>query len=145
MDITYKYETTFLILHLTEDIKWDNHVKHWSSQLNISYYVTQFLQGKTSVNILKSMYFANFHSHLRYVILFWGGDGERKKIFKLQIKVMRLISNVGRDTSCRILFKALYILPCMYIMQIVYYVKLNISGTEQNSVRHNYNTCTHHR
>jgi hypothetical protein len=39
----------------------------------------QFFQGKTSVNILKSMYFANFHSHFRYAILFWGGDGENKK------------------------------------------------------------------
>jgi len=39
----------------------------------------QFFQGKPSVNILKSMYFANFHSHFRYAILFWGGDGENKK------------------------------------------------------------------
>jgi len=44
----------------------------------------QSLRGKTSVNILKSMYFANFNSHLRYGILFWGGDGTSKKMFKLQ-------------------------------------------------------------
>ena len=49
---------------------------------------------------------------------------------------------VGRDTSCRVLFKTLYIFPllCMYIMEIVYYIKMNISRIEQNSVRHNYNT-----
>jgi hypothetical protein len=44
----------------------------------------QSLTGKTSVNILKSIYFANFNSHLRYAILFWGGDGESKIMFKLQ-------------------------------------------------------------
>jgi len=55
---------------------------------------------------------------------------------------MRLISNVGRDTSCRVFFKTLNILPlpCMYIMETVYYIKMNIGGLEQNSVRHNYNT-----
>jgi hypothetical protein len=31
MDIKHKYETTFLSLYLTEDIKWDVHVKHLSS------------------------------------------------------------------------------------------------------------------
>jgi hypothetical protein len=56
---------------------------------------------------------------------------------------MRLISSVERDTSCRELFKTLNILPvpCMYIKEIVYYVKLNIGGTQQNSVTHDYNTC----
>jgi hypothetical protein len=47
---------------------------------------------------------------------------------------MRLISNVERDTSCRELFKTLntLLVPYMYIMVIVYYVKLNIRWLEQN-------------
>jgi len=55
---------------------------------------------------------------------------------------MRLISNVGRNTSYKVSFKTLYILPlpCMYMMEIAYYIKMNISEIEQNSVRHNYNT-----
>jgi hypothetical protein len=81
------------------------------------------------------MYFANLHSHLRYGILFWGGDGTSNKIFKLQRKVMRLISNVGSDNSCTVLFKTLNIfpLPCVYIMQIVYYIKMNTHKLEKNS------------
>jgi len=43
------------------------------------------------------MYFANFNLHFRYGILFWGGDGASKKMFKLQKSVMQLISNVGGD------------------------------------------------
>jgi len=51
---------------------------------------------------------------------------------------MRSISNVGRDSSCRILFKTFNILPLpfMYIMETVYYIKMNIGGLEQNSVWH---------
>jgi hypothetical protein len=41
MDIKYKYETKFLGLHLTEDIKWDVHIKNLISKLSRSYYVMQ--------------------------------------------------------------------------------------------------------
>jgi hypothetical protein len=72
--------------------------------------------------------------HLRYGVLFWGGD-ECKKLFKLQKKVVRLTSNAGRDTSCRILFKTLSIppLPCACMMQIEYCIKMNIGRLQQNS------------
>ena len=73
--------------------------------------------------------------------------GQVKKYLnsKKKKKLLRLISNVGRATSSRVLFKTLNILPLprMYIMEIVHYIKMNINGLEQNSVRHNYNT--HHR
>jgi hypothetical protein len=42
---------------------------------------------------------------------FWGDDRENKQIFKLQKKVLRLIINVERYTSNRVLFKTLNILP----------------------------------
>jgi len=65
-------------------------------------------------------------------------------MFKLQMKVVRLTSNVGRDTSCRILFKTLNMLPlpCMYMMHIAYCMK-NEYRQVTAELRHNYNT--HHR
>jgi len=53
-------------------------------------------------------------------------------------------SNVRRVISCMELFKALNILPvlCMYIMEIVYNVKLN--RLEQNLDRHYFNTRERH-
>ena len=77
MDIKYKYETKFLGLHVTEDIKWDFyvvlnfyviiksdvHVKNLRSKFSKNYYGMQSLKGVTSQNILRSMYFTNFHSH----------------------------------------------------------------------------------
>jgi len=91
---------------------------------------------------LRSVYFANFHSHLRYDILFWGGDPQSMKILKLQKKVVRLICNVKRETSCRELFRTLNILPvpCVYIMETVYYIKLNNEGLKQNLAKHDYKT-----
>ncbi len=83
MDIGYRKEAKFWGLYLTEDIKWDVHIQHLSSTLNENYYVLQSLKTVLSINTLRSIYFANFHSHRRYGILFWGGDSQSTKIFKL--------------------------------------------------------------
>ena len=113
-------------------------IKHGSDILNRSYYVIQSLKTITSISILRSVYFANFHSHLRYGIHFWGGDPQSIKIFKLQKKVVRLICNVKRKMSCRELFRTFNILPvpCVYIMETVYYIKLNNGGLKQNLTKH---------
>jgi len=87
MDIKYKNETKFLGLYLTEDVKRDVHIKHVCNILNKNYYVIQSLKNVTNINTLRSIYFANFHLHLRYGILFWGGDSQSTKVFKLQKKV----------------------------------------------------------
>ena len=74
MDTGYKKVAKFLGLYLTEGIKWNMHIQHLSNTLNKNYYVLQSLKPVISINTVRSIYFANFHSHLRYGILFWGGD-----------------------------------------------------------------------
>jgi hypothetical protein len=77
------------------------------------------------------------------VYFFGGGDTQRTKIFKLQKKVVRLIGNVKRNTSCGELFRILNILPipCVYVLEIVCYIKVNKGGLKKNSDRHAHNTC----
>lgn len=55
--------------------------------------------------------------------------GGVKQFLKLQKKLIRLVTNVGRVTSCRELFRTLntFLVPHMYIMEIVYYIKVNIT------------------
>jgi hypothetical protein len=152
MGIKYKNETKFLGLYLTEDVKWDVHIKHVCNILNKNNYVIQSLKTVTSKNTLRNIYFANFHSNFRYGILFWRGDSQSIKVFKLQKKVVRLICNVKRKISCRELFRTLNILPmscvcvcvcvCIYIyiykMETAYYIKLNNEGLKQNLAIHDY-------
>jgi hypothetical protein len=119
MNIRYKNETKFLGLYLTEDVKRDVHIKHVSNIFNKNYYVIQSLKTVTSINTLRSIYFANFHSHLRYLIFFVGGDSQNTKVFTLQTNAVRLIRNFKRKTYCRELFRTLSILPvpCVYIIE----------------------------
>jgi hypothetical protein len=73
----------------------------------------------------------------------WGGDSKSKTIFKLQKSVIRIISRVGRLSSCRQLFKELDLLPfpCMYICELVCCIKSHFGELDQNSVVQNHNAC----
>jgi hypothetical protein len=90
-DIPHNTETKFLGIHSDENMKWINHIKYLSSKLNTSYYMISFLKNAMSPYILRTMYFACFHVHLKYGLTLWGGDPESTKIFRLQKKVIRII------------------------------------------------------
>jgi len=73
---------------VAEVMKWDVQIKNVNSKLVRSYYLMQSLEGIRSVNILRSLYFVNFHLHIRYGILFWGevmGKLKRKKNHKRKL------------------------------------------------------------
>jgi len=130
MLIKYTYEKRFLGIHLAEDVKWDVHVNHVCDTLNKSFYIIHSLKKVIGINVLRGIYFANFHSHLRYGITFWGGDSQGLKVFKMQKRVVRLMGNVQKRMSYRELFKKLRILPmpCLYIMEMIIYIKTNNGG-----------------
>lgn len=58
-----------------------SHKKNLSSQLGISYNTIQPLRQITSIITLISMYFANFHLHLRYgIFIFKGKEGVTRTV-----------------------------------------------------------------
>jgi hypothetical protein len=72
----YNTEAKFLGIHIYENMKWNNHVKYVSSKLIISYYMISSLENAMSPYVLRTMYFACFHVHLRYGLTLWGSDPE---------------------------------------------------------------------
>jgi hypothetical protein len=127
-DISYNTESKFLGVYMNENMKWNSHIKYLSSKLNTSYYIINSLKTVTSKFILRTVYFAYFHVHLRYGLTLWGGDPASLRIFKLQKKAIRIVGKTSRHTSCRNLFTDLGVfpLPCMYIGEVVCYVKSNL-------------------
>jgi hypothetical protein len=74
--------------------------------------------------MIRNIYFSNFESCLRYGIILWGGD-KCDKLFKLQKKVLRIISGVNNRTSCRQIFKEYRILTLAapYIFEVTCFIK----------------------
>jgi hypothetical protein len=90
--------------------------------------------------MIRSIYYAHFYALLRYSINFWGGDNESNNIFKLQTRVIQIISGVSKHTSCRHIFKDCNILTVawLYILEIVCYIKKYKDSLEQNIQFHDY-------
>jgi hypothetical protein len=80
-DIPYSTETKFLGIYINENLKWNNHIKYLSSKLNTTYYMISCLKNVMSPYVLRTMYFACFHVHMRYGLTLWGGDPESIRIF----------------------------------------------------------------
>jgi hypothetical protein len=78
------------------------------------------LEETMSAYMIKNIYFSYFESCLRYGIILWDGFNESNKIFKLQKKVLRILSAVSNHTSCRQVFKDYNILTLssLYILEV---------------------------
>jgi len=69
-------------------------------------------------------YLAYFQSIIRYGIIFWGNANKSCKVFKLQKRVIRIMSGAEPTASCRGLFRKLEILlvPCQYILSLMLFI-----------------------
>jgi hypothetical protein len=102
------------------------------------------IKSFVNINIVKTMYFAYMDSSLKYCILFWGNVRNLKKVFKLQKSAVRLIANISSTTSCKPYLKKLKLisLPCIYIYEILLYIKMSLSKFKTNSMFNLHDTRT---
>lgn len=80
-----------------------------------------------SINVLRTAYFAVFHSHLSYATLAWGHSSGMTRLFRIQRKAVRIIAGLPFREDCRQQFSSLGILtlPCVFILECVLYVRRN--------------------
>jgi hypothetical protein len=94
------------------------------------------------LDTLKLIYFAHIHSTLNYGIIFWGNSPHSVKVFKMQKRIIRIITNSGNRDSCRKLFKKMEILPfySQYLYTLILYMMNNKHLFKANMDVHNYET-----
>jgi len=92
------------------------------------------------------IYLSYVHSVMSYGIIFWGNSYNSSSIFKIQKRIIRIITNTGSCDSCCQLFKQLQILslPSQYIFLLLVFVNKNRGLFQSNSVIHDLNTCFNH-
>jgi len=79
---------------------------------------------------------------MSYGIIFWGNSHHCNSIFKIQKRIIRIITNTGsRDSHCQ-LFKQLQILslPSQYIFSLLVFVNKNRGLFQSNYEIHDLNT-----
>jgi hypothetical protein len=135
-------EIGFLGLHLDNKLSWKLHSHELISKLNKACYAIRAMKPLVSHKALMSIYYAYFHSVMKYGIMFWGNSSFSHDVFKVQKRVIRLITNSYRRESCRPLFKKLEILTLFsqYILSVLVYLTNNMHLFTYNREIYSINT-----
>jgi len=140
--INYKSGMKFLGLNITDTLAWHAHIYSLSSNLSKSYFMMKSLKPVISEKSIWNIYFAYFESKLRFGIMFWGVDSKSITLFRLQKKVIRLIAEAPKCTSCRPIFKRFKILTLtsLYIYETLCFMKKQYHNLKHRFEIHEHNT-----
>lgn len=132
----------FLGVHLDSDLSWRSHGDNLANSLTSICYALRQLANRVSTAVLRTAYFALFHSRLSYALLAWGHSAIRHRVFGLQRRAIRIVGGVSYRSECRDLFRSLNILtlPSEYALQCIMHVKLHMDRYETHMFRHNHDT-----
>jgi hypothetical protein len=132
----------FLGLHIDNHLNWRRLIERILPKLSATCYTIRKLSHVLNIDVLRIVYFANFHSVVEYGIIFWGNSFNIGNVFLLQKKVIRIMVGASSKCSCRSLFRKLDILtvPCSYIKSLMLFVLKNVDNYQTNSSIHTINT-----
>jgi hypothetical protein len=127
---------------LDKNLSWHTHIQQLIPKLNKASYVIRFLRLFLSLETLRMVYYSIAHSVMSYSIISRGDSTHSKTIFKIQKRIIRIITNSGSRVSCRSLLKKLSILPfqSQYIFSLLMFVVKNKDFFKLNSGFHTFNT-----
>jgi hypothetical protein len=98
------------------------------------------------IDILKSIYFAYFHSIIKYGILFWDNSSNSKNIFILKKESIRIVAGVRSRNSCWCLFKRSKILslPHEYTISLMNFIGNKQEHFQTNTAAYSVNIKNKH-
>lgn len=119
--------TKFLGIHVDCFLNWYLHISELSKRLNRVLFMIRVLSRRVDNELLRSVYFANFESLMRYGVVIWGGSSDTSKIFILQKSALRSMLGLKFRESCRGRFRQNKILTFfgVYILECVIFLKKN--------------------
>lgn len=114
----------FLGVHIDSFMKYHSHVEEVNKKLKSVIFALRILRDQVDVDVLKTVYYAMFHSQLSYGIIFWGSSSGAHQIMRTQKSALRVIFRLGFRESCRGKFKQNNILTIygLYIYKILMFM-----------------------
>jgi hypothetical protein len=111
-------------------------------KLSKACYIMRVNKPIMSIELLKAVYYSYFHSLITYGIIFWGNSSCSSQIFRIQRRIIRIVSGLRTRDSCRDTFKILKILPLQsqYIFSLLLFVVNNMDLYHTTSQIHGINT-----
>jgi len=134
--------TKFWGLIIDDSLSWKAHIDQMMSKLNTAYFVIRTIQAIMSPETLRIVCFAYIHSIMSYGIILGGIQTYSDKIFKIQKRVIRIITSSRMRDSYMELFKKLELLTLysQYIFSVSIFVVKNKHLFHTNNQTHSIHT-----
>ena len=102
----------YLGVILDNKLSWKHHISELSKKLNRAVGMTYKIRDNSTPEVLRSLYYSLFNSHLSYGIPAWGNSNSiyTNKLLLIQKKIVRAISFADYSAPTKPLFKQLNIL-----------------------------------
>jgi hypothetical protein len=136
----------FLGIQTDSHLNWKSHIDQIIPKLSAACYMIRQMYYICNNYILRSIFFAYFHSIASYGIIFWRNSSNSGKIFTLQKRLIRIMVDAYPRTSCRKIFEKLEILtvPNQYMCSLMKFFIGNQETFQTNSSVHSINTRNKH-
>jgi len=125
--ITTVKETKFVELNINNTLSWTTHIDKIIPKLCSACFAVRSVRPFVSQQMLRMIYFSYFHSIMSYGMIFWGHSSYSVQVFRLQKRIIRIMTASRSAVSCRSLFINLKILPLpsLYIFFLLRFVIKN--------------------
>jgi hypothetical protein len=135
-------EVKFLGIVFASTCTWKVHISQLMPKLCKACYSKRVIKPIMSTETLKMIYYYYFYSLLTYGIIFWGNDSYSLHIFRIQKRMIRIMSGLRASDSCGQAFRDWGILPIQsqYIFSLLIYVANNRGLFQMSLQRQGLNT-----
>lgn len=135
-------EFKLLGIYIDLSLDWKSHVNYVSNKCASICFAIKRLCQVSSLKSVKTFYFSSFESRIRYGIICWGNSISSNRVFILQKRAIRFMFNLNFRESCRTTFirQRILTLPCIFILDMLKFVKSNLSRFYLQNVNHDYST-----
>jgi hypothetical protein len=87
----------YLVLLVDDTLSCDKHINQMASKLSSACYAVRALTPPLSKTVLKVLCFSYVHSIISYGIIFWGNSVNSIKIFRLQKKILSVMTKLKKN------------------------------------------------
>jgi hypothetical protein len=132
-------------LNINYTLSWKTHIDNILPKLCLACSAMRSVKPYVPNQMLKVIYYS-FHSIMSYGIIFWGHSATSVRVFRLQKRIIRIMTESKSRNSCRKLFINLKILPLpsVYIYYLLLFViKRNKELFTTNNEIHTFCTRQH--
>lgn len=134
--------TKLLGIFIDSNMSWQTHIENLYKKLSSVCYALRILTKYLDFSAVKTAYYGNFYSLMKYGIIFWGQSIHFNEILKIQKKAIRIILKLGYRDSCRGIFKKYKLLTAtgVYVYECILFLRKHLYLFEPNLVEHDYDT-----